>query len=183
MFSSAGALGVLSCVQRHGVCSLIEWIQSSTCAAGGKVLSSPQPHCPWVSAVAWSPPLPVCPPWGFAAEAALEGMGLPQGGRGAGVTTAGAAGPGAPGAQGNWRLGLRKGFFLASGSSAPVRIQRWGGTTAQIMGTLGAPSMQGPQLSPLRGLWPSQHLAFTSGRCSQSASGAGPSLCTWLPHQ
>ena len=126
MFSSAGALGVLSCVQRHGVCSLIEWIQSSTCAAGGKVLSSPQPHCPWVSAVAWSPPLPVCPPWGFAAEAALEGMGLPQGGRGAGVTTAGAAGPGAPGAQGNWRLGLRKGFFSSLWQLCPSEDSAWG---------------------------------------------------------
>ena len=151
---------------------MIEWIQSSTCAAGGKVLGSPpQPHCPWVSAVAVSPRLPVRPPRGFAAEAALEGVGLPRGGRGSGGAAAGAAGPGAPGAQGNWHLGPRKGLFLASGSSAPVGIQRGGGSAARIVGTLGVPNGQGPQLSPLRGLWPSQRRALTSGSCGQSTSG------------
>ena len=74
---------------------MIEWIQSSTCAAGGKVLGSPpQPHCPWVSAVAVSPRLPVRPPRGFAGEAALEGVGLPRGGRGAGVQLLGQQGLG-----------------------------------------------------------------------------------------
>ena len=182
VFSFAGGFNVLSYVQRHRVCSLIEWIQSATCAAGGKVLSPPpQPHCPWVSAVAVSPPLPVRPPRGFAAEAALEGVGLPRAGRGTGGAAAGEAGPGAPGAQGNWRLGLRKGLFLASGSSAPVGIQRGGDTAACIMGTLGAPSVQGPQLSQLRELWFSQGLALASGSCSQSASVAGPSLLLLAP--
>ena len=36
VFSSAGGFSVLSCVQRHRVCSLIEWIQSAACVAGGK---------------------------------------------------------------------------------------------------------------------------------------------------
>ena len=127
VFSSAGTLGVLSYVQRHRVCSLIEWIQSSTCAAGGKVLSSPpQPHCPWVSTVAVSPPLPVRPPGGFAAETALEGVGLPPGGRGVGGAAAGAAGPGASGAQGNWRLGPQERAFSSLRQLCPSEDPAWG---------------------------------------------------------
>ena len=116
---------------------MIEWIQSAYLCGRWEVLGSPpQPHCPWVSAVAVSPPLPVRPPRGFAAEAALEGVGLPQAGWGTGGAAAGEAGPGAPGAQGNWSLGPRKGLFLASGSSAPVGIQGGGGSAARITRTL-----------------------------------------------
>ena len=165
-------------------------------------------------------------PQGFAPEAALEGMGLPQGGWGEGGTAAGVAGPGAPGAQQNWQLGAQErgfsslwqlcpsgdtawrwhscsdhgdpgnsgykgavvtgdtvllGLFLASGSSAPVRIQHGGGTAARIVRTLGAPSVQGPQLSQPRELWPSQGVFLVSGSCSQSASVAGPSLLLPAP--
>ena len=69
--------------------------------------------------MALSLPLPVSRPQGFAPEAALEGVALPQGGGGEGAAAAGAAGPGAPGAHGNWRLGPQERGFLASGSSAP----------------------------------------------------------------
>ena len=51
---------------------------SAACAAGGEVSGLlPQPRCPWVSAVALSPPLHVGRPLGFAPEAALEDSGLP----------------------------------------------------------------------------------------------------------
>ena len=70
--------------------------------------------------MALSPPLPVSRPQGFAPEAALEGVALPQGGGGEGGAAAGAAGPWAPGVHGNWRLGPQERGFLASGSSAPV---------------------------------------------------------------
>ena len=74
------------------------------------------------------------------------------------------------------------GLFLASGSSsAPVRIQHGGGTAAGIVRTLGAPSVQGPQLSQPRELWPSQGVILTSGSCSQSASVADPSLVLPAP--
>ena len=70
--------------------------------------------------MALSLPLPVSRPQGFAPEAALEGVALPQGGGGEGAAAAGAAGPWAPGAHGNWRLGPQERGFLASGSSAPA---------------------------------------------------------------
>lgn len=44
------------------------------------------------------------------------------------------------------RLALLE-FFLASGSSAPVRIEHGCGTVAWIVGTLAAPSVQVHQLS------------------------------------
>ena len=46
----------------------------------GKVLDLFQPHCTWVSTVVLFPPLHVGRPLGFAPEAALEDLGLPQGG-------------------------------------------------------------------------------------------------------
>ena len=45
------------------------------------------------------------------------------------------------------------GFFLASGSSAPVRVEHEGSTAVWIMGTLAAPSEQGYQLPQLEELW------------------------------
>ena len=44
-------------------------------------------------------------------------------------------------------------FLFALGSSAPVRVEREGGTDAWVVGTLLAPSVQGhglPQLQELR---------------------------------
>ena len=49
-------------------------------------------------------------------------------------------------------------LFFACGSSAPVRVEREDGTTAQLMGTLAAPSMQG--YPPPQELWPYQSLFF-----------------------
>ena len=46
--------------------------------------------------------------------------------------------------------------FFACGSSAPVSVEREGGTAAWLVGTLGAPSVQGHGLPPLQELWPYQ---------------------------
>ena len=55
------------------------WILSAACKASGKVLGLlPSPHGPWVSIVALFPSLHVGGPLGFAPEAALEDLDLPQ---------------------------------------------------------------------------------------------------------
>jgi len=50
----------------------------------------------------------------------------------------------------------RKIFFLACGSSAPVRVECEGGTAAWLAGTLVVPSVQGHGLPLPQGLWPYQ---------------------------
>ena len=50
--------------------------------------------------------------------------------------------------------------FFACGSSAPVRIEREGGTAAWLAGTLVVPSVQGHGLPPPQELWPYQSLFF-----------------------
>ena len=45
------------------------------------------------------------------------------------------------------------GFFLASGSSAPVRTEHGDGIAPRIVGTLGVPSVQGNQLLQPQELW------------------------------
>ena len=61
---------------------LIVQIYSAACTDGGKVFGPlSQPHCPWVSIVGLSPPLPLCCPQGFAHEAALEDFGCPSEGQ------------------------------------------------------------------------------------------------------
>ena len=46
-------------------------------------------------------------------------------------------------------------FFLACGSSAPVRVEHEGGTAAWLAGILAAPSVQGHRLPLPWELWPS----------------------------
>ena len=50
--------------------------------------------------------------------------------------------------------------FFACGSSAPVRVEREGGATAWLVGTLAVPSVQGHELPLLQELWPYQSLFF-----------------------
>ena len=45
-------------------------------------------------------------------------------------------------------------FFLACGSSDPVRVECEGGTAAWLVGTLEAPSVQAHGLPPSQELWP-----------------------------
>ena len=54
-------------------------------------------------------------------------------------------------------------FFLACGSSAPVRTECEGVTAAWVAGTLVVPSMQGHRLPQLQKVWPSQNLFPASG--------------------
>ena len=49
-------------------------------------------------------------------------------------------------------------FFLACGNSAPVRVEREGGTTAWLVGIQVVPSVQGHGLPPWQELWPYQSL-------------------------
>ena len=51
-------------------------------------------------------------------------------------------------------------FFFACGSSAPVRVEREGGTDVWLLGTLAVPSVQGHGLRPLEELWPYPSLFF-----------------------
>ena len=46
--------------------------------------------------------------------------------------------------------------FFACGSSAPVRIEREGGTAAWLAGTLVVPRVQGHRLPGQQELWPYQ---------------------------
>ena len=48
--------------------------------------------------------------------------------------------------------------FFASGNSAPVTVEREGGTAAWFAGTLTGQSVQGHGLLPLQELWPYQNL-------------------------
>ena len=50
--------------------------------------------------------------------------------------------------------------FFACSSSAPVRVEREGGTAAWLVGVLAVPSAQGHGLPPLQELWPHQSLFF-----------------------
>ena len=54
-------------------------------------------------------------------------------------------------------------LFFACGSSAPVRVEREGGTAAWLAGILAVPSVQGHRLPPLQELWTYQSL-FSSWR-------------------
>ena len=51
-------------------------------------------------------------------------------------------------------------FFLACGSSTPVRVECEGGAAAWLAGTLAAPSVQGHGMPQLQELWPYQSLFF-----------------------
>ena len=44
--------------------------------------------------------------------------------------------------------------LFAYGNSAPVRVEREGGTAAWLVGTLAVPSVQGHGLPPQQELWP-----------------------------
>ena len=46
--------------------------------------------------------------------------------------------------------------LLACGGSAPVRVEREGGASAWLAGTLATPSVQGHRLPPPQELWPCQ---------------------------
>ena len=48
--------------------------------------------------------------------------------------------------------------IFACGSSAPVRVEREGGTPARLVETLVAPSVQGHRLPLPQELWPSQRI-------------------------
>ena len=47
-------------------------------------------------------------------------------------------------------------LLFAYGSSAPVRVEREGGTAAWLEGNLAAPSVQGYGLPPTQKFWPYQ---------------------------
>ena len=63
----------------------------------------------------------------------------------------------------NTRLFFAPPPFFACGSSAPVRVEREGGTAAWLAGILAVPSVQGHRLPPLQELWTYQSL-FSSWR-------------------
>ena len=76
----------------------------------------------------------------------------------------------------------RKIFFFAGGSSAPVRVEREGGTAAWLVGTLAVPSVQGLGLLLLQELWPYQ--TFFNASCSWRSEGLfGQSFSIFLPIQ
>ena len=52
-------------------------------------------------------------------------------------------------------------FFLACGSSSPVRVEREAGAAAWLAGTLAAPSVLGHRLPSLQASWPYQSLSLT----------------------
>ena len=56
--------------------------------------------------------------------------------------------------QETWHLG----FFLACGSSSPVRTECEEGTAPWVLGTLVVPSVQGHRLPQPQELWPNQSL-------------------------
>lgn len=79
------------------------------------------------------------------------------------------------------RYGAIRAFSSLWQQLCPSEDPAWRWNSCSDRENSGAPSVQGPQLSQPRELWPSQGVILTSGSCSQSASVAGPSLLLPAP--
>ena len=125
--------------RRYRVCLVGRVDLTSACTAGRNVfVTLPRLRCLWSSAVH------VGHPQAFAPETALWDWGLPQRGpvwRWCSCLDCSARHAAELAAMGTGFTALL-GIFLASGSSAPVRIECGAGAAAWIVGTLAVPSGQ-----------------------------------------